>query len=276
MSCGTVAKAELAEGNTRSIRWLLVLTVVITGLVASGQPLSGEFIDSELSESTLVVVESTIDGGALVILSMMFGYWAIFGVGGSTDIEELRSRPYNSAELIGGKFLGRMALLTVIVLANYLTAGVVAGVRHGLFSLRVFVLTMVVTLLVAAVHVAIGMGTSLVVQSRPYAFAILFAVFWWYLFFATITLFLLQQFAVEFGYSGTGFPDWLALIVLIQPSGAIGFTRQALVPEATEMASSLDAEVFFLQDWVGLVVTICWIVLPLVVGYLRFDAATIE
>lgn len=272
MDWDEVTRAELAAANTRWVGWLTAGVVVLTGLVASGQPFSGEVIESELSESTLVVVESTIDGGALVILSMLFGYWAIFGVGGSTDIEELRSRPYNSAELIGGKFLGRMALLSVIVLANYVTAGVVAGMKHGPFSLRVFVLTMVVTLLVAAVHVAIGMGTSLVVRSRPYTFAILFAVFWWYLFFATITLFLLQQFAVELGYSGAGFPDWLALIVLLQPSGAIGFTRRALTPEAT----SFDAQLFFLQDWVGLVVTICWIMLPLWVGYRRFDAATIE
>lgn len=166
---------------------------MITGLVASRQPFSGAFIYTELSDSTLVVIENAVDGGALVVLSMMFGYWVVFAVGGSTDIKELRSRPYSSAELIGGKFLGRIALLAVIMLVNYMTAGVVASMKHGPFSLRVFILTMAVTLLVTAVPVAIGMGTSLVIQSRPYAFAILFAVFWLYLFFATITLFLLQQ-----------------------------------------------------------------------------------
>jgi ABC-2 type transport system permease protein len=262
-----VAKSEIADGNTRSCLWLALLTVVITGFITWEQSLLRESIDSELSDSTLVVLEST-DVGAMAILGMAFGYWAVFGTDGSTTVEELCSLPYASAELIGGKFLGRMALLAVIVLANYLTAGVVAGMKHGPFSLRVFVPSLCIALIAVAIHVAIGMGVSLVVQSRPYAFAVLFAVFWWYLFFQTIALFLLEQFAA-------GFSGWAVLIVLIQPGGAIGFTRRALVPEVP-IDSSFDATAFFLLDWVAIIVAICWIVFTLWAGQRRLNAVGAE
>ncbi|ADJ13996.1 copper ABC transporter permease [Halalkalicoccus jeotgali B3] len=173
--------------------------------------------------------------------------------------------------MVAGKFLGRTAVIVVAILAGYATAGGVSMITADSFSPGIFGLYTLLTLLYGAVYVAIGIGASAFMKSRKTAFAIAIGLYMLFLLFWDVFLVLLQFASVGQELPESGLPEWIQFVGLLNPATASGYAARALVPEFHALTLFPESDAFYLQNWVGLVVLALWVVIPLAVGYARFE-----
>ena len=69
-------------------------------------------------------------------------------------------------------------------------------------------------------------------------------------------------------------PEWVQVMEVLNPMTAFLQSTEWLVNRVSEsQEAAAGADAFYLEPWFGFVVLALWIVLPLVVGYLRFESA---
>ena len=70
-------------------------------------------------------------------------------------------------------------------------------------------------------------------------------------------------------------PEWARVLLNVNPMRGWQTSADWLINQLAENGESAQngADAFYLEPWFGFVVLALWIVLPLVVGYLRFESA---
>ncbi len=105
-------------------------------------------------------------------------------------------------------------------------------------------------------------GKALVAVTGLYA---LFLLVW------DAFLVLLQFVTVGSELPESGLPEWIRFVGLLNPTAAFPVATRAFIPEFSDLTRLPESDTVFLQDWVGFVVLTLWLVVPIVVGYLRFN-----
>jgi ABC-2 type transport system permease protein len=132
------------------------------------------------------------------------------------------------------------------------------------------------TVLYALVYVSIVVGVSAMASSTTQATAGAISIF-----VVLEVLWDLVPTVALFGYyyvtdqpipvSAAEYPEWFYIVTRLAPTSAYNAARNAVLPKSASV--SIDSSSFLLQDWLGFVVLGFWLVVPLVVGYWRFEAA---
>jgi ABC-2 type transport system permease protein len=234
--------------------------------------------DSQLSTATLAQMNAMKQSARYFVpaIGLMLGYAAVVTERDSGSYKLTLSLPLTRAEFICGKFLGRTAVLGTAILAGYGIAAVIAVTTYSSFSMRIAVLYTLLTLLFGAVYVSIGVGLSVFFQSRTKAIAAVVGLFAWFTLFWDVSLFVLQHVFVDSELPEGGLPNWIRFIGLLNPSNAFRAGGRAVAEEFSVITTLPEADAPFLQDWIGIVVLVVWLVVPLVVGHLRFRRIDIE
>jgi ABC-2 type transport system permease protein len=190
----------------------------------------------------------------------------------------LLSLPHTRSDVVIGKVLGRTAVLAVPILVALVVGmglgavllGEVAAMATVLFG----VLGLVFTLTYASIVVGISATTGS--TSKAAALSIGFLVVFEFLWDVVVLglVFVTSRFELPSG----GFPDWVFLVTQVPPSNAFVTGLTALVPDAPVAAagsgpSAGQVDPFFGTPWVGVVVLVLWTVVPIVLGYWRFQGA---
>ena len=231
------------------------------------------------------------------ITALVTGYLAIAGERDTGSIKTLFGLPYTRCDVVVGKYLGRAAVVTVAVLVSFLVAGVVGVAVYGSLPYESYIQlgALTVVLAVAFVGIAVAISAGAASRSRAMTLAVgsffVFELLWstlvrgvyyvatlgdlpglevpaWYVF--------LQRSSPGDAFktaAGTFLPDD---VTNVQISGSSGATQGASGGSgaAPTLAERLGGEVpFYLDDWFALVVLGCWLVVPIVIGYLRFERA---
>ncbi|WP_336328276.1 ABC transporter permease subunit [Halovenus sp. HT40] len=274
MSLRVVAKKEFLDTHrSYTLAITTALFVVWAGFLAAIQWVPTFFRDSDLSTSTLAVMNSMQQSAVFFVplIGLMLGHAAIVDDRQSGSFKLMLSLPHSRADFVYGKFLGRTAVLSVAVLFGYGTATIIALLTYSSFSLRIVVLYTLLTLLYGAVYVAVGIGVSVVTASRTRALAIATVLYGLFLLFWDVFLLLLQLATVGSEVPDNGLPDWIEFVGLLNPSTAFPYAARALVPEFAEITLLPKPSAVYLQNWLGFVVLAAWLVGPLTIGYLRFE-----
>jgi ABC-2 type transport system permease protein len=84
--------------------------------------------------------------------------------------------------------------------------------------------------------------------------------------------------AVEGEFAVQNPPTWHEFLVSISPLNAFGSAARYLDIEVFPLFGGLGesaaaSDPFFLQDWFGFVILLAWMVVPLLIGYYRFERA---
>lgn len=187
--------------------------------------------------------------------------------------------PHSRADVIIGKLIGRTAVLAVsIVVGLALTLIVVlalfqsfAPVDYGIF--------VVMTLVLALVYVGIMVAISATTGSKGRAMAFGLGAFVVLEILAdmlpTVALYVTNGFTL----SGiTTLPAWVAFLNVITPTAAYTNALGWFLGDGSAAMANLGATVagpvpFYLTGRASLIVLGLWLVLPLVLGYRRFNAA---
>jgi len=224
--------------------------------------------------------------GLLVpIIGLVVGYRAVVGERESGSIRTLLGLPNSRLDVIVGKTVGRVAVMTVATVAGILAGTVVLLALYDGFDIVDYAAVGLHVLLGAVLFVVLAIVISASVASSAKAAAAIFGVyvgvftFWEYLPDAV-------YWAVEGTLPGGGTPPaWYVFLGQLNPGQALD--ELLLVPldvfaDAPYVTVQPAAErvpgdaPFYLESWFAAVVFLAWIAVPLAIGYVRFRNATLN
>jgi ABC-2 type transport system permease protein len=265
--------------------WTFIgVTAVFILLLGGGATLiafSSVFLPGNVSSSEALI--SNLSGIATVfipIIGLMMGYKSISGERETGTLNLLLSFPYTRSEVVIGKLIGRTGIVSVGAIVGFLiAAGIVVALAMPL-SIGSYVTFVVLALVLGLVFVSIGIALSAATRSSTRALVgaiVLFALFfhfgpfslWWLI--PVFIVLLLNRFTplnMELGLSDLQLPEWLQYYAQFNPVNAYFDTYQVLIAD-TPVAQELIAP--DVPDTFGFVVFALWIIVPLVLGYYRFN-----
>lgn len=262
-----VARKDFADAIRSKMFW--VLSLLMVGIAYLGLYLVHAF-DSGSSAETGVSALSTPMLLIVPIIALITGYMALVGERETGSIRMVLSLPLKRNEVLFGKFVGRTGVVTIPILIAFVLAVPFVYVLYGNFPAVEYVQFVTRTLLTGIIFVAIAVGISGSFDTRGKALAGVISVF---------VLFEYLWSLIPFGlyYLGNGaFPDgdadvtWVEFLQNLAPAQATQTVSEALY--TTGISTS---EPLLVQEWVSAVVVLLWVLLPLAIGYTRFERANI-
>ena len=278
MSFVAVAKKDFKD-SVRS-RWLWVLTVLFVlftaGIAYAFSILQGGGANEELTTLGLLFFLQSPAALLVPIIALVISYKAIVGERESGSIRLLLSLPHTRRDMVLGKIIGRSLSIGLAVITGFAVALLVILWRYAEFDAVAYLLFVAITLLFALTYIAVGIGMSSLVSSGSRALAA--AVGFWVLFEFLWGAIGFVLYWVTNGFSleglNEGFPDWIQFVQSIAPGTAYSNSVVALLPEDPTAnlgggAASTDPPIY-LENEVGILILLAWLVVLPTLGYLRF------
>lgn len=276
----TVARQDFEYAARSYLLWAVVgLFAALVVLVASLPVL----ISPGSFTAVAVVWLVTVLAGLLVpLIAVVAGYLAVAGERESGTLKILLSLPPTRRDVVLGKFLGRSGVVLASILAAMLVAVLVSLLVYGTVPLWGYALATALTAMLGVSFVGLVVGVSAATSTHQRAMAasvglyVLFVAFWDLLVQAV-------QFFLDLGLSVRLGPDLVTFLTVVSPGKTYGrLVDSVLLPDlvgsgAANLVSTTPVTPsggpFFLQDWFVLLVVVGWTVVPLALGYWRFDRA---
>ena len=277
MSVTAVAKKDFQDAVRSRSLW--ALSVVFVGLAMLTTFMYIEFPEllggeEELSGVGLGLFLAGIASLFIGLTAIVIAYKALAGERELGSMKLLLGLPHTRRDVVLGKVLGRTATLAIPIVVGFGSAGLYGYLMISAFSFVDYLIFLGLTVVFALAFVSIVVGISGSTGSTSRASALAVGFF---------LLFELIWDGVTFGlvYLVNGFalpetmPNWLYVVNQIPPSSAYTTAMMALIPDAMVMGDSAAQEIdaFYATEWLGVVMLVFWIVVPLAIGYRRFKNA---
>lgn len=204
------------------------------------------------------------------IIGLIVGYMAIVGERETGSIRMMLSLPLKRSEALLGKFVGRVAVVSVPILLGFALAAPFVMILYGNLPVDTYVGYVGQVVAMGIIYVAVAVGVSASVASRGTALAFVvgvFAVFEFFWNFIALGLYFL--FNGELPASGADAPTWLDAFNQIKPLTAVDKAFDGFTGIST-------SDPLILQEWAAALIILAWILVPLSVGYYRFRDADIS
>jgi ABC-2 type transport system permease protein len=226
-------------------------------------------------------------------IALIAGYLSVTGERRSGSLRVLLSYPFSRFDVVAGKFVGRSLVTGTALTAGFAVASVLVVLLYGTPEVGAFVEFVAVGVLVGLTFTGLAVGGSAAAATRGRAMALTVGSFVGMVFFWKPVIVGLY-YAVTGSLPGVQAESWYFFVKRLNPLEAYRvLTGSALdhdvppvpefpledvpagtSPEQLEIANRIAGEVpFYLQDWVSVVVLLAWGLVPVVVGYRRFEAA---
>ena len=232
--------------------------------------------------------ESVSPGDTAMILLSVFAFIApivaltisqanIVGKRATGELSVLLSLPFARRTVLLGSLVGRMAVMTVTLLAVFALAPLVVALRGAPIDPVALVGTFAMIWLLSLVFAAIALGLSAFTRSTTVSAGGSFGIF---------LLFVMQLWTVipsgiQYLLNGLSMPsgpqpEWAAVFVQLSPFAAL---RNLAEPVFSEIVGSFplaaggtgESLPWYQEPIFAGIVVLAWIVLPLAVGYWRFQ-----
>ncbi|MFW6448383.1 MAG: ABC transporter permease subunit [Halobacteriota archaeon] len=222
------------------------------------------------------------------IVAAIAGYRSVVGERQSGSVKILLALPPSRRDVVFGKLLGRAATLTLAILAAFVTLVFLSLVLFRSVALSEFSAIAAGSILVGLAFVGIAVGISAGVNTRGQAMAgvvglyLVFLLFW-----DLITAGLYRLVVGELpGNPGDQFEAWYVFLQWLNPVEAYGILTDAVFEEsfgaftipifAPQQPSAVDRVVvgevpWYLDEWVLIPVLAAWFLVPVLLGYRRFE-----
>jgi ABC-2 type transport system permease protein len=300
MSTLSVARKDFRGAKRSRLLWAAAIAL---GLIAAfAAYVSGTATGaSTRTVQELFALLTRVLAVLLPIVALVATYLAIAGEREAGIIKFTLSLPNTRREMFAGKLLSRLGIVAGGVVFMYVAAVSVAVTRHGAFPVGVIFGTLLVTLVYGATFVSIALSLSAAAASRSRAIA---AAFGSYFVLVILYVFPLVRIpdmvewvhttllgadanqdlynAVEYTSPFLAYRKATNLVVPEELEETV-FRRSATGgaegggPETATGAAEAASEIpVYLTDEFSVVVLAFWLVVPLLVGYWRFEGADLE
>lgn len=263
----TIAGRELAEGMRN--RWVLSTTLLMAAL-ASAIAALGSAPTGSTSTGALDVVVVGLASLTIVLvplIALLISHDAITREAERGTLLLLLSHPLSRRQVIAGKFLGQLVILTIATVIGFAFAAAFVVLRNGAEGWQAFAGMTGASILLGAVFLALGLLASSAVQESSTAAGISIGV--WLLFVALYDMALLAALVARGGHAvPAGLMD---AALLANPTDAyrlltLGEGSSALL---SGMGGVLDASTLTPGVLVGALVL--WCAVPLALAMLVFS-----
>ena len=272
MSWSVVARKDFEDAARSKMLWAITALFVV---FTAGTVYAFDRIMEQTATTALQTL--TLPAGLVIpITALVVAYLAIAGERESGSIKLLLGLPHTRRDVMVGKLVGRAGTVVVAtVVAFAVTTAVLVGL-YGTVPLVEYLLLTLLTALFSAVFVGIAVGISAATATRSRAMAaavgvfVIFQILWDYV---PMGIYYLIEGAIP---TGGPLPPWYFLAVTLNPKNAYSTASALFLPESLtgSMAERVAGEVpFYLQDWFALGILIAWLVVPVALGYVRFERA---
>ncbi|WP_435078193.1 ABC transporter permease [Halococcus sp. AFM35] len=225
--------------------------------------------------TALVLIFSLLTPASLFvpILGLALGYKAVAGERESGRIKLLLSLPHSRLDVVLGKALGRTGVLVVPVVVGFAVGAAVIFWQSSRFTPVNYVAFAFATVLLGLAYIAIGVAISSATTSTFRALI------------GGLSLLAVLEFlwrpvriAIVYLVNGLSLPqqapgDWYFFLQTLPPGSAYSNAARSLLPKnpTTLAITGPTPDAFYLQDWFGFVILAVWIIVPLALGYRRFE-----
>jgi ABC-2 type transport system permease protein len=225
--------------------------------------------------TALVLIFSLLTPAGLLvpIIGLALGYKAVAGERESGRIKLLLSLPHSRLDVVLGKTLGRTSVLVVPIIVGFAVGAAVIFWQSSRFTPVNYLAFAFVTVLLGLAYIAIGVAISSATTSTFRALIgggslLIVLEFLWQPVLLVI-VFLVNGLSLPQQLPG----DWYFFLQSLSPGSAYSSAARSLLPKnpTTLAVTGQTPDAFYLQDWFGFVILAAWIVVPLALGYLRFE-----
>nr|WP_254864797.1 ABC transporter permease subunit [Halovivax gelatinilyticus] len=280
-----VARKDI-EDVARS-RMLLAMVALLVGFVTVLYAAFGLIADDGTAGETLAWLALPMQT-ILGIAALVVGYLAIVGERRSGSIKLLLGLAPSRRDVVLGTLLGRSAIVVAALTPAAVLAGALSLALFGSLPVRAWLVLTGATILFGFAFVGLAVGVSAAVATRGRAMAIVVGLF--------ATFVALWELVVAGPYyliHGETPPieaeGWYLFVDGLNPIAAYaGIANRAVSgdawplqfgyglrePEALTTPSTeryVGEAPFYLQEWFGVAVLLAWFVVPLALGYVRFQ-----
>jgi len=275
MSWAVVARKDFNDARRSRSLWALSATFLALALLFAGlYAFVPEFTaDEEASTLGLMTFLAAPVALFVAVAALVIAYKSIAGEVESGSGKLLLSLPHTRRDVVLGKIVGRSLVLSIPVLVGLVAMLAVVLVGDVSFSATDYVLFTLVTMLFVLVYIAFFVGISAGTTSTARAatlsvLALVVLEFAWDIV-PMGAWFVANGFQVPPGlFSGAAMPNWVALLANLPPSSAY------MNAVAGVLTGSMSASgPWYLSRWFSLVVLAVWGIIPIVLGYLRYNHA---
>lgn len=274
MSWLVVAKKDFQDSLRSKTLWALIaLFILLMGGLAYVFTLlqnGGGGNESELTSLGLITLLISPVALLVPITGLIVGHKSLIGEVESGSIKFLLSMPHSRLDAMIGKIAGRSGVLSVGVIIGVVVATVVALVFYDETSLDAIATFTLLTLLFGVVYTVIGVSISAVSSSESrattYAFAFfaIFEIFW-----GVVPMGIHYLLDGAFFPPAGGTPGWYSFLQRIPPSSSYTFAVDGFSEELQLNAGGVF-DTAYLSEWAMLALLLFWLVVPPILGYLRF------
>ena len=273
-----IAKKDFQDAARSKVLWLV--TVVFVAFLG-GMAFLFAWLDDVLAQqgeeitaiSLIFFLQSPV---AIVIplIGLLVGYKALAGEVSTGSAKILLSLPHSRLDAVLGKLVGRTLVLWTSFFVGLLVALVVIVAMYDEFHLGQLVVFTVFSLLFGTIFVSLGVAISAATTSTTKAAAAVVFVFFFFFFvfdsIRTVAYYLLTGEVFPFEDA----PHWYLFYPRLSPSGAYEAALVGFLPGGEIPADALypeGTEAFYFSRWLTLAILLAWIVVPIALGYLRFE-----
>jgi Cu-processing system permease protein len=265
-----LAKAEFQEGlrNRWVVASIALLTTLAFSLTVLGSAPIGETRASPLGVTTVSLASLSVY--LLPLIALMVSFDAIVGERERGTLLLLLTYPVSRWQVIAGKFLGHVTVISLAILIGYGSAGIYLSTQTDASSAQwwQFVAMLGSSILMGSVFIALGYLISVLVTSRATAGGIAIAL--WLFMVVVYDLLLLGAVMMD---SGDHLNSQLfAVLMLLNPADTYRLFNLAGSEAAnmvTGAAGLLDTSSLNWQILIGLLAL--WLVVPLSLAALIFQ-----
>ena len=272
MSWRTIASKDYHESkDSRLVRYLLYFFVLVCLVGGYVFPVA---TGGDVTKDRFAGFMTGAIGLLLPLLGILLSYNAIVSERESGRLALLLSLPHTRRDVVVGKLAGRVGFLALGVVVGLVGAGALVVYPFGSVSVGSslsYLGYIGLTLLFGLVFFALGLALSTLTVSKQLATVGAFGVY----FLFVIVWDLVLEVAV-FGLEQAGVvegevPNWLLFVHGAEP----GMLYDRIVEgvfEGVESGPYLGPDApWYLGEWVALALFAVWVVVPLAVGYRRFE-----
>lgn len=269
MSWLIVAKKDFQDASrSRLLGGLTVLFVFVVGGLAYSSTITPTPDPGKDYFSSFIFFLRHIAAFFISITAVMIAYRAVADERETGTISLLLGLPHTRRDVVLGKVVGRGAVLSVALLSGFGVAAVILGALGGPFDADQFLLFTLVSLFYGLAFVSVTVALS-AVTARASRAAVAGIGFWVLDQFWEVPMKVGLYVANGFANPEPPFPDWYHALVGLGPGWAYRNAAGYFLP--ARAAELVQRELGDLPEWYGLVVLAGWLVVPLVLGIVRFQ-----
>jgi ABC-2 type transport system permease protein len=291
-----VARKDFADAVRSKMLWGFI--AVFVAFLAMALPVAEQLFP----DAVTVTPAKALAGVAMLVqlfvpgIALVAGYMAVVGERQSGSLRVLLSYPFSRRDVVAGKLAGRLLVTATALVVGYAVASVLVVVLYGAPSAGTFAGFVGAGVLVGLTFTGLAVGGSAATASRGRAMTLTIGSFMTMVFFWKPVAAGLY-YAVNGSLPGLHADAWYFLVKRLNPleafrvlAGAALDTEVNAVPRfpvedvpatATraqfELATRLQGEVpFYLEEWASVLVLVAWGVLPVALGYWRFERSDLS